>query len=103
MLLIALTIYDVSIDVSMSVNTNSNGPSINIFYKNFNVCYYNSSIEIYIENYEIVRFGRNWHGGGVASYIRSDISYKLKYFLPNEIENSTFDILMLHMKPITII
>ena len=59
-------------------------------------------LEIYIENYEILRFDRNRHGGGVACYIRSEISYKLSYLLPNEIENFTFDILMPHTKPITI-
>ena len=58
--------------------------------------------EIYIENYEILRFDRNWHGGGVACYIRSDISYKLNSFLPKEIENITFNILMPHMKSILI-
>ena len=31
--------------------------------------------EIDIENYEILRFDGNRHGGGVACYIRSDISY----------------------------
>ena len=58
--------------------------------------------EIYIENYEILRFDRYRHEGGVACYIRSDISCKLNSFLPNEIENSTFNILMPHTKPITI-
>ena len=58
--------------------------------------------EIYIENYEILRFDRNRHGRGVACYIRSDISYKLNSLLPNEIENITFDILMPHTKPITV-
>ena len=58
--------------------------------------------EIYIENSEILCFDKNRHEGGVACYIRSDISYKLNYFLPNEIENSTFNILMLYTKPITI-
>ena len=58
--------------------------------------------EIYIENYEILCFDRNRHGGGVACYIRSDISYKLNSLLPNEIENITFDILMPHTKPITV-
>ena len=48
--------------------------------------------ELYIENYKILRFDRNWHGGGVACYITSDISYKLNSFLPNEIESITFDI-----------
>ena len=58
--------------------------------------------EICNENYEILCFDRNRHWGDVACYIRSDISYKLNYFLPNEIENSTFNILMPHTKPITI-
>ena len=58
--------------------------------------------EIYIENYDIFRFDRNRHGGAVACYIRSEISYKLNSFLPNKIENIAFDILMPHTKPITI-
>ena len=57
--------------------------------------------EIYIENYEILRFDRNWHRGGFVCYVRSDNRYKLNSFLPNEIENITFDVLMLHAKPIT--
>ena len=57
--------------------------------------------EICNENYEILHFNRNRHRG-VASYIRSDISYKLNSFLPNEIENITFNILMSRTKPITI-
>ena len=40
--------------------------------------------------------------GGVACYIRSDISYKLIFFLENEIKTIPFDILMPHNKPITI-
>ena len=56
----------------------------------------------YIENYEIHRFDRNRHGGSVACYIRSDISYKLNSLLPNEFKNITFDILMLHTKPISV-
>ena len=58
--------------------------------------------EIYIENYEILRFDRNQQGGGVACYIRSDISYKLNYILLYEIESITFDILMPHTKPIAV-
>ena len=37
--------------------------------------------EIHTENYEILRFDRNQHGGSVACYIRSDISCKLNSFL----------------------
>ena len=58
--------------------------------------------EIYIDNYEILRFDRNRHGRGVACYIKSDSIYKLNSFLPNEMENITFDILMPHTKPITV-
>ena len=57
--------------------------------------------EIYTENYEILLFDRNWHGGGVTCYIRSDISYKLNSFRPNEIENN-FNISMARTKQITI-
>ena len=57
--------------------------------------------EIYIENYEILCFDSYRHERGVACYIRSDISYQLNSFLPNEIENSTFNI-MPHRKPTTV-
>ena len=58
--------------------------------------------ENYIENYKILYFDKNRHGGGVACYITSDISYKLNSFLPNESENITIDILMPHTKSIAI-
>ena len=58
--------------------------------------------EIYTEIYEILRFDRTRQDGGVACYIRSDISYKLNSFLPNKIKNSTFNILMPHRKLIII-
>ena len=38
---------------------------------------------IYIENYEILLFGRNQHRRGVDCYIRSDISYKLNLYINN--------------------
>ena len=50
--------------------------------------------EIYIENFKVLCFNRNQHGERVACYIRSDISYMLNSFLPNEIEYITFNILM---------
>ena len=53
--------------------------------------------EISTENLEILLFNGNWHRG-VACYI----SYKLNSFLSNEIVNITFNILILHMKLITI-
>ena len=38
--------------------------------------------EIQIDNYDLLRCDRNRNGGGVACYIRSDISYVQKDFLP---------------------
>ena len=58
--------------------------------------------KIYVENYEILLFDRNRYKEGAACNIRSDISHKLNSFLPNEIENITFDNLMSHTNPITI-
>ena len=45
------------------------------------------SSEIQIENYELIRSDRNRHGGGVACFIRNDLSYNTKSFLPSEIES----------------
>ena len=59
--------------------------------------------EIGIENYEILRFERKRHGGSIACDIKSDISCKLNAFLPNEIKNIIFNILMPHTKSTTIV
>ena len=45
------------------------------------------SSEIQIENYDLIRSDKNRHGGGVACFIRNDLSYNSKAFLPFEIEN----------------
>ena len=39
-------------------------------------------------------FNKNHHEWDAACYITSDITYELNYFLPNEIENIKFYILM---------
>ena len=57
--------------------------------------------EIYIRNYEICCFHRNWHSRGVACDTGSYISFKLNSSLTNDIENITFIILMTHTKSIT--
>ena len=44
--------------------------------------------EIYTKNYEVLCFDRNWHGGDVTCYVRSDISYKSNSFLPNELKST---------------
>ena len=58
--------------------------------------------EIEIDNYDLLRCDRNKNGRGVASYIRSDISYVKKDFFPNVIENILFEILLPKITPTTV-
>ena len=58
--------------------------------------------EINIDRYELVRSDRNTHGGGVACYIRSDISFNVRGDFSSEIENIFLDILLPKTKPILI-
>ena len=57
------------------------------------------SSEIQIENYDLIRSDRNRHGGGVACFIRNDLSYNRKSFLPSEIENIFIEIFLPHSRP----
>ena len=58
--------------------------------------------EINIEGYSIIRSDRNRHGGGVACYIRSDISFNIRSDFTDDIENIFFDILLPKLKPILV-
>ena len=58
--------------------------------------------EINIDGYELVRSDRNRHGGGVACYIRSNISFSVRGDFSSEIENIFLDILLPKTKPILI-
>ena len=58
--------------------------------------------EIQINNYDLLRRDRNRNGGGVACYIRSDISYIQKQYFPEEIENIFFEILLPKTKLIVV-
>ena len=58
--------------------------------------------EINIDGYELVRSDRNRHGGGVACYIRSDITFNIRGDFSSEIENIFLDILLPKTKPILI-
>ena len=58
--------------------------------------------EIQIDNYDLLRCDRNRNGGGVACYIRSDISYVQKDFFSNVIEKIFFEILLPKTSPITV-
>ena len=50
----------------------------------------------------IIRCDRNRHGGGVACYIRNDLSYNILSVFPREIESVFFEILLPNSKPITV-
>ena len=55
--------------------------------------------EVQIDDYKIIRCGRNRHRGGVACYIRNDLSYNIIFF-PHEIKSVFFEILLPNSKPI---
>ena len=58
--------------------------------------------ELNIDGYSIIRNDRNRHGGGVACYIKDDISYNRKSDFSNLIENVFLDIYLPKNKPITL-
>ena len=58
--------------------------------------------EIQIDSYQILRCGRNRKGGGVACYVRNDMSYIENDSFPEETENIFFEILLLKTKVITV-
>ena len=58
--------------------------------------------EINIDGCELARSDRNRHGGGVACYIRNDISFSVRGDFSSEIENIFSDIFLPKTKPILI-
>ena len=58
--------------------------------------------EISIDNYKILACDRNRHGGGVACYIRNDLSYNILSVFSCEIENIFFEILLPNSKPVIV-
>ena len=58
--------------------------------------------EIYIDGYELIRSDWNRHEGGVACYIRSDVSVNVRCNFSSEVENIFSDILLPKTKPILI-
>ena len=65
---------------------------------------------INIDNYKILRCDRNRPGGGVACYIRNNLSYNMKNDLsyhilsafPCKTKNIFFEILLLNTKPVIV-
>ena len=61
-----------------------------------------SDAEVSIEGYNLIRQDRNRHGGGVACYIKSNLSYDIKNYFDEDIENIFFDILLPKTKAFTV-
>ena len=78
----------------------SNAAAIGITESKLDDCILDS--EIQMDNYQILRCDRNRKGGGVACYVRNDLSYIEKDFFPEEFENISFEILLPKTKPITV-
>ena len=58
--------------------------------------------EIQIDEYDFLRCDKNRHGGGVACYVRNDLSYNVKSYFPKDIENIFFELLLPNTKPIVV-
>ena len=58
--------------------------------------------EINIEGYTLIRSDRNRHGGGVACYVKQHLTFDVKYYFSNEIENIFIDIFLPKTKPFTL-
>ena len=58
--------------------------------------------KINIEVYTLIRFDRNRHGGGVACYVKQHLTFDVKYYFSNEIENIFIDIFLPKNKPFTL-
>ena len=60
------------------------------------------TLEVQLDEYDLLRCDRNRHGGGVACYIRYDLSYNVKSYFPRDIENLFFELLLPNTKPIVV-
>ena len=58
--------------------------------------------EIQINEYDLLRCDRNRHGGGVACYIRNDLSCNVQSFFPKDIESIFFELLLPNTKPFVV-
>ena len=58
--------------------------------------------KINIEGYTTIRSDRNRHEGGVACYVKQHLTFDVKYYFSNEIENIFIDIFLPKTKPFTL-
>ena len=56
--------------------------------------------EINIDGYELLQSDQNKHGGGVACYVRSDVSFNVRGNFSSEVENIFFHMLLPKTKSI---
>ena len=59
-------------------------------------------LEIEIDGYNILRFDRNRHGGGVACYVRNDLSFTKRNYFPHDIATIFIEIFLSKTKPMTV-
>ena len=78
----------------------SNAAIIGLIESKLNSCILES--EIQTDNYQILCCDRNTKDGGVACYVRNDLSYTRKGFFPEESENIFFEILLPKTQPKTV-
>ena len=60
------------------------------------------SSEIEIDGYNTLHFDRNRHGGGVACYVRNDLSFTERNYFPHDIETTFIEIFLPKTKPMTV-
>ena len=107
--------YVLSIHLSIHLNINSLIPKIDelrLIAKNSNPAIIGISEskldksildnEIKIDGYELKRSDRNRQGGGVACYIRKDLSFNVREDFSPDLENIFFDLLLPKSKPILV-
>ena len=58
--------------------------------------------EIEIDCYNILSFDRNRHGGGVACYVRNDLSFTRRNYFPRDIETIFIEIFLPNTNPMTV-
>ena len=82
-----------SVDVSVSVNSNINGPSINIFGKSFNFSFYNSNRLSYeVRKYQKIKKSRNSNNMNLLSFF---FVFLLSFnFLRKRINDPCFKIIL---------
>ena len=78
----------------------SNAAVIGISESKLDIFIFDSEIEI--DGYNILHFDRNRHGGGVACYVRNDLSFTKRNYFAHDIETNFIEIFLPKTKPKTV-